>query len=74
MSKTECKVRDKTYLLDDDLDIEEMQRVQLDAMNGVSTDKSSLTYTPELLEYRKYFEDWRTTLKPGEHVDFPSLL
>lgn len=74
MSKTECKVRDKPYLLDDDLEMEDMQRVRLDVMNGVSTDKSSLTYTPELLEYRKYFEAWSETLKPGEWVDFPSLL
>jgi hypothetical protein len=51
-----------------------MERVRLDVMNGVRIDKGTVKYTPEMEEYRRYFEAWRKTLPENAVVDFPALL
>jgi hypothetical protein len=57
-----------------DITVEQMQRVGLDVMNGVPEDQRTEKYTPEMEEYRRYFDAWRKTLPPNAVVDFPALL
>lgn len=73
MGKREYVIDGKTFTVPD-MDIGLMERVRLDATNGVPIDKSVEKYTPEMLEYRRYFEAWLKTLPPNAIVDFPQLL
>lgn len=69
MGKKKYIVGDETFQLGD-MDIDQMERVRLDAANGVPASKD---YTEEMLEYRRYFQAWMKTLPPEAIIDFPAL-
>lgn len=57
---------------DEVLAVDVMNAIQLDALLKVPVDKSKLTYTEEMLSYRKNFEEWASTLPDRAVVEIPA--
>jgi hypothetical protein len=57
----------------DRLIIDDMIKVVSDVLNKISSDKSKLKYTKDLLEYRKIAEAEVAAIPAGQVAEFPKV-